>query len=121
MELPTTKPPAVLVETLATKGKKIESSEPSLQMQSLKKKKEQTPELEELDESMETIGSSSDGTETEEETEPATPRPEKAKGVETRSFDRKKSASAVKTPVAPKRPMKTPQRRGSSHKKPKGK
>ena len=68
------KPPAVPVVTLETKVKKTESHAPSPRKQSLKKKKEPTPEYEELEDSTEEIGSSGGGTESEEEAELVTPK-----------------------------------------------
>ena len=87
-------------------------------MQSSKqKKKEPIPELESKEESTaKDTGNLVEDNESEEE-EPATPPPEKKKGYETWSSTKKKAASAVKTPIAPKQPYKTPKKEGSSHKK----
>ena len=101
---------------------KTTSFELSSQRRSAKKKtNEPSLELEEDEESSEEeIGSSGEEPESEE-AEPATPPPKKKKGIETQSSDQKKLALAFKTPVAPKRPTKTPQKGESSQKKQKKK
>ena len=63
--------------------------------------------VEDEESSKEKTGSSGEELELEE-AEPATPPPKKKKGIETWSSNQKKHASAFKTPVAPKRPTKTP-------------
>lgn len=123
MEFPSATTAAVPKAAPAPKAKKIESVKPFPRKLSLRKKKEQTPELisEEAEESTEDSGSSGGGADTEEEPEPSTPRTEGKARVDTRSSDRKKPASAFKTPVTPKQPTRTPRKGESSLKKPKGK
>ena len=115
--------------TLAAKGKKTEkdsetkttNSGPTSQLRSGKKKaREPSSELEEEEESVEDTGSSG-GNQSSEEEESATPPSDKRRKMDTRSLDKKKLNSSFKTLVAPKRPMKTPGKGGSSQKKPKGK
>ena len=128
-EVPPAKYPTTTLLVAKTKAgrdsvtPKTTSSEPSLQTRSIKKKKKQEPTLElesEEESTAEDTGSSGGNPESGEEAEPVTP-PLAKKGVVTRSSDQKRAASATKIPVAPKRPMKTPGKGGSSQKKPKGK
>ena len=65
--------------------------------------------------------SSKGGTELEEEAKPSIPKLEKHKGIGTRSLDKKKPPPIYKSPVAPKRSLKTLRKGGSSQKKPRGK
>ena len=97
---------------------KTTSSEPSLQRSTRKKTKEPSPELEEEEtESLEEVESSGQEPESEEEAKPTTPPPEKKKKTKTWASEQKKPASAFKTLVSQKRPIKTPKKGESSQKK----
>ena len=73
VEFPILKSQPVLEVTLETKVGKTKSPTPSPRKLSLRKQKEPTPEYKELRDTMEDIGNSEGGTETEEE-EPLTPK-----------------------------------------------
>ena len=103
-EFQVAKPLTVLVVTLETKAKKMESPAPSPQKL---KKNVPTLEYEELGDSTEETGSSDGGTKSEEEAKLATPLAEKRKSVNTRSSG-KKPLPVYKTPLAPKREAKIP-------------
>ena len=75
----------------------------------------QKEEVESLDE----VESSNEDPKLEEEAKRATLLPEKKKKMETQASDRKKPASAFKTPASQKRPVKIPKKGESSLKKPK--
>ena len=73
------------------------------------------PKLESEEESSaKETGSSSRDPESEEKVEPTTPPPEKKKRMDTWALDKKKHASAFKTLVSQKRPVKTPRKGESS-------
>ena len=122
MELPTTKPVAVPTATPTAKAKKTEkdldtkttSSKLSSQRKNKrKKKKEPSPEFKDEEESTEEIGSSGG----DEEEEPVTPPPVKRPRMGTCSTDQKKKPeSSFKTPIASKRPSKSPRKGESSQK-----
>ena len=89
-EFPVPKPPVVPVVMLETKAGKTKSHAPSPRKLSLRKQKEPTPEYEELGDLTEETGSSERGTESKEEAKSSIPKPEKQKGVGTRSSDKKR-------------------------------
>ena len=115
-------PPAAIPS--AAKKKKAEkdsdtkttSSEPSSQRRKSRRKtkKEPYPELESEEESAAEDTRSSDGDQESEEEESTTPPPKLKKRMDTRASDKKKHASGFKSPVAPKRPSKIPQKEESS-------
>ena len=76
--------------------------------------KEPFPESEEEEESIvEEMGSFGREPELEEEAEPVTPLAKKRRRMEARASDKKKPTSTFKTPILPKRLVKTP-RKGES-------
>ena len=82
-------------------------------MSTRKTKKKPTLELSEEEEEAksseeETVDSFGEEPESEEEAELAIPPPMKKKKMEIQASDQKKPASAFKTPIPHKRPMKTP-------------